>query len=562
MRPVALRIVRAPLAKRARSRRALRSPATSSSSSSATHARIAPASRARGARVVVVVAVGGARARTPSRARPRASARSRAGAPRGGRRGRVLEAAARGDRAERAAVLFERGEQLGDRGRVAAPRRREDERRARRGREHALAAHAARQRGEAAAPRLARGVVGRAARGGGCGEQHAVHVEEHDDAAGGREVGLVGRRERRGRRGLRASLRHMATVSDPDLYEKPLERRFVHDDNAARATADQYSRALRRAFDARRHEPPRARARRAPRLARDDGAAARARPPRSRPSACTQSCPRAWPRASSRSRARPRACGGTTRRCPRGSRGGGGASRRCSGTSPPLGARYIGTPGRAPAEAEAAAARARARGGAPATVLELRFDRTRARRGRGRAAQRGGAHRRVRRRGTARPCAREPQSCAAAGVDAPGLSCTLVEFDQPFVKKSLVTASRVATPPGAAAAASAAELRVRIVRMHPGRYQIRALSQRAREFAPITTDSERLLSLAPDGADGGAPPAAASGSRRCSSARRASSTSSPTDELYPEAGRPARPRVHFGLSLVLTRLPPEDGAGG
>ena len=110
-----------------------------------------------------------------------------------------------------------------------------------------------------------------------------------------------------------------------------------------------------------------------------------------------------------------------------------------------------------------------------------------------------------------------------------------------------MTASRVATPPRSGGAGGGAFVSSECIRTILAR-------RNAREFAPITTDSERLLSLAPDGAGAGAPPAAASGSYRLVEYLQ------PTDELYFEAARKSVSISDY--SLVLTRLPPEDGAGG
>ena len=107
------------------------------------------------------------------------------------------------------------------------------------------------------------------------------------------------------------------------------------------------------------------------------------------------------------------------------------------------------------------------------------------------------------------------------------------------MRKSFVTASRVATPAAASGAFVASEcIRTILARRN------------ARKFSPITTDSERLLSLAPDGTDGGAPPAAASGGYRLVEYLQ------PTDLLYFEAGRKSVSISDY--SLVLTRLPSSE----
>ena len=92
----------------------------------------------------------------------------------------------------------------------------------------------------------------------------------------------------------------------------------------------------------------------------------------------------------------------------------------------PLGVEFIGAPGRPRSEAEASAAQTREQVGKPVT-LELRYD-----------AVEGGAREDRAHNARARLDAfagrtvtKRAQPCAAAGVDSPGLACTLVEFAGP-----------------------------------------------------------------------------------------------------------------------------------
>ena len=89
----------------------------------------------------------------------------------------------------------------------------------------------------------------------------------------------------------------------------------------------------------------------------------------------------------------------------------------------PLGVEFIGAPGRPLSEAEASAAQTRAQVGKP-VALELRYD-----------AVEGGAREDRANNAQARLDAfagravtKRARPCAAAGVDSPGLACTLVEF--------------------------------------------------------------------------------------------------------------------------------------
>lgn len=108
--------------------------------------------------------------------------------------------------------------------------------------------------------------------------------------------------------------------------------------------------------------------------------------------------------------------------------------------STPLGVQYIGAAGRPLAEAEASAAETRKQIG-QAVKLELRYA----------AAPDGGKgsvedrpfNARSRLDAFAgRPVVRASRTCADAGVDAPGLTCTFVEFTGPVNQKQCVLQSQ------------------------------------------------------------------------------------------------------------------------
>ena len=153
----------------------------------------------------------------------------------------------------------------------------------------------------------------------------------------------------------------------------------------------------------------------------------------------------------------------------------------------PLGVEFIGAPGRPLSEAEASAAQTRAQIGKPVT-LELRFD-----------AVAGGARedRAFNSRSrldafAGRPVTKRSQACAVAGVDSPGLACTLVEFKGPVSQKQIVNSLKVATPP---ATEPPAVLYSEFTRAIFARL---TMPGDTRNFPPITTDSEVIVRLAPD----------------------------------------------------------------
>ena len=201
----------------------------------------------------------------------------------------------------------------------------------------------------------------------------------------------------------------------------------------------------------------------------------------------------------------------------------------------PLGVQFIGAPGRPISEAEASAADTRRQIGR-AVNLELRF-----------SAVEGGAvedrayNARSRLDAFAgRAVVRSSQQCTDAGVDkGPGLACTLVDFLGPVQQKQLVTSMRVAASPAAAGA-------------FVSTYSDRAIFARklvagdTRNFPPITTDSEVVVTLAP-------PDDPASGVAR--GRLRLLSYLQPYDPLYFAAGRKSVSISDY--SLTLTRLASE-----
>ena len=166
--------------------------------------------------------------------------------------------------------------------------------------------------------------------------------------------------------------------------------------------------------------------------------------------------------------------------------------------STPLGVQYIGAAGRPLSEAEASAAETRKQIGQP-VKLELRY----------RTASSGGAFEDRPFNALSRLDAfagrsvvRAASTCADAGVDSAGLACTFVEFKGPVNQKQIVNSVRVALPPAgdetnspdvAGAFVSSDSIRQIFAR--------RKVAGDTRNFPPITTDSEVLLSLAPTGSD-------------------------------------------------------------
>ena len=160
--------------------------------------------------------------------------------------------------------------------------------------------------------------------------------------------------------------------------------------------------------------------------------------------------------------------------------------------SAPLGVQYIGAAGRPLAEAEASAAQTRAQIGKP-VALELRWA----------VAPEGGAvedrafNARSRLDAFAgRQVVRSSTTCAEAGVDAPGIACTFVDFNGPIVQKQFVNSVKVAlaAPPQAEGAFISSEIMRAILAR-------RKVAGDTRDFPPLTVDSEVLLSLAPTGRD-------------------------------------------------------------
>ena len=113
----------------------------------------------------------------------------------------------------------------------------------------------------------------------------------------------------------------------------------------------------------------------------------------------------------------------------------------------PLGVEFIGAPGRPLSEAEASAAQTRAQVGKP-VALELRYDAVEG------GAREDRAHNAQARLDAfaGRAVTKRARPCAAAGVDSPGLACTLVEFKGPVSQKQIVNSLRVATRPATDAA--------------------------------------------------------------------------------------------------------------
>ena len=208
---------------------------------------------------------------------------------------------------------------------------------------------------------------------------------------------------------------------------------------------------------------------------------------------------------------------------------------RCEQTlqaySTPLGIQYIGAAGRPLSEATASAQQTKAQIGKP-VILELRYS----------AVAGGGAvedrpfNAKSRLDAFAgRPVVRAANSCGAAGVDSIGLSCTFVEFRGPISQKQIVSSALVATPTSGAAGGTFVSsdcTRAILAR--------RKMAGDTRDFPPITTDSEVLVSLTPNG---DASPDAASGQLRLVEYLN------PNDPLYFAAGRKSVSISDYSLSL-------------
>ena len=95
-----------------------------------------------------------------------------------------------------------------------------------------------------------------------------------------------------------------------------------------------------------------------------------------------------------------------------------------------------------------------------------------------------------------RQVVRSSTTCAEAGVDAPGIACTFVDFNGPIVQKQFVNSVKVAlaAPPQAEGAFISSEIMRAILAR-------RKVAGDTRDFPPLTVDSEVLLSLAPTGRD-------------------------------------------------------------
>ena len=217
----------------------------------------------------------------------------------------------------------------------------------------------------------------------------------------------------------------------------------------------------------------------------------------------------------------------------------------------PLGVQYIGAPGRPIAEAEASAAETRGQIG-KRVALELRFD-----------AVAGGAvedrpfNARSRLDAFAgRKVVRDAQACAAAGVDAPGVSCAMVEFLGPVSQKQIVNWARVATP-ATSASPDAAPPPSSVIYSDFSRsiFARRLAPGDTRNFPPITTDAETIVYLA-------AEPAPADSSATATDVLRGRlrliSYLQPYDPLYFSAGGKSVSLSDY--SLTLTRLKDADVA--
>ena len=95
-----------------------------------------------------------------------------------------------------------------------------------------------------------------------------------------------------------------------------------------------------------------------------------------------------------------------------------------------------------------------------------------------------------------RPVVRGARTCAEAGVDSPGLSCTFVEFTGPVNQKQIVNSVRISTAPSDESGAAGAFVSSDSTRQIFARRKVQGDT---RNFPPITTDSEVLISLSPTG---------------------------------------------------------------
>ena len=200
----------------------------------------------------------------------------------------------------------------------------------------------------------------------------------------------------------------------------------------------------------------------------------------------------------------------------------------------PLGVQYIGAPGRPLSEAESSAAETRAQIGKPVT-LEVRYMSTPG----GGAIEDRAFNARSRLDAFAgRPVTKSSRSCAEANVDASsGLACTFIDFTGPVAQKQVTNSLRVATSPtGRSVVYSEFTRSVFARKTVPGD---------TRNFPPITTDAETVVSLAPD------PSGEVLRGRL-----RLISYLQPYDPLYFAAGRKSVSISDY--SLTLTRLQPSS----
>jgi hypothetical protein len=224
------------------------------------------------------------------------------------------------------------------------------------------------------------------------------------------------------------------------------------------------------------------------------------------------------------------------------------ATQTLTSFTTPLGVQYIGAPGRPISEAEASAADTRSQLGKPVT-LELRFN---ALPGGGAVEDRAFNARSRLDAFAGRPVVRGSATCVDAGVDAPGLQCSLVEFKGPANQKQIITSMRVETASQPAVQQSADGSGVEAARASVGPLPfIRAETERSifarrmvqgdsRNFPPITTDSEVLTALAPPARPG----EPASGKLRLISYLQ------PLDPLYFAAGKKAVSISDYSLTLT------------
>ena len=198
----------------------------------------------------------------------------------------------------------------------------------------------------------------------------------------------------------------------------------------------------------------------------------------------------------------------------------------------PLGANFIGAPGRPPSEAEASAAETRRQIGKP-VELELRFN----------AVDGGAIEDRAFNAGSrldafaGRKVTRSAEACEATGsldvLAAQPVACTAVEFLGPVTQRILVNSQRVAAAPDGARIVSSEFQRSVFAR--------RVQSDDKRNFPPIVTDSEVLLEVE-------APKAGASDDRLVGRLRLASYLQ-PLDPLYFAADKKAVSISDYSVEL-------------